>query len=228
MFNNKQRPDLVDMAFDWMLDARLRPNELTHCQFLRSYRSRHDEHKFMTYVSLMRGMKSGLMMADRMPDFLLPRMQGRVFPIHEGGSRMVQAASPSPLVFLEIIQGLINFCGIRRTWDVCQNFVAYGWGYSYACLRMLIHQSAVESAWDTGVRWWEEADKLVSQGYPIPASLYATMLAFYRTAEKNEDYTKLLSEAERRLGLPPSEFAKLVKRREVWIMQCRQRSSLSD
>jgi hypothetical protein len=225
MFNHKQRPDLVDMAFDWMLDARLRPNELTHCQFLRSFRSRHDEHKFMTYVSLMRGMKSGLMMADRTPDFLLPLMQGRVFPIHEGGSRMVQAAAPSPLVFREIILGLIDFCGIRHTWDACQNFIAYGWGYSYGCLRTLIHQSAVESAWDTGSRWWEEADKLVSQGYPIPPSLYATMLVFYRTAENNEDYRKLFSEAEVRLGLSSSKIAELVEEREGRIMQDRKNST---
>ena len=221
MFNHQQRPDLVDLAFDWMLDARLRPNELTHCQFLRSYRYRHDEYKFMTYISLMRGMKSGLLMADRTPDFLLPQMQGRVFPIHEGGSRMVQAVAPSPLVFQQIILGLINFCGIRQTWDVCQNFIAYGWGYSYACLRTLIHQSAVESAWDTGLRWWEEAEKLVAQGYPIPTSLYATMLAFYRIAENNEDYTKLLSEAEVRLGLSSSQIAELAEEREAWIMKGR-------
>jgi len=182
----------------------------------------------MTYISLMRGMKSGLLMADRTPDFLLPQMQGRVFPIHKGGSRMVQAVAPSPVVFQQIILGLINFCGIRQTWDACQNFIAYGWGYSYACLRTLIHQSAVESAWDTGLRWWEEADKLVAQGYPIPRSLYATMLAFYRISEKNEDYTKLLSEAEVRLRLSSSQIAELAEEQEAWIMKGRTASTLED
>jgi hypothetical protein len=220
-FNDQQRPELVDLAFDWMLDARLRPNELTHCQFLRSYRLRDDEFRFMTYIALMRGMKGALMMADRIPDSALAQTQGRVFPVHEGGSRLVQAVAPSPLVFRQVILGLIGFCGIRRTWDVCQNFIAYGWGYSYACLRTLIHQSAVESAWDAGLRWWEEADKLVSQGYPIPTSLYATMLAFYKVAESNEDYTKLLVEAESQLGLSSHQITELVDEREAWIMKGR-------
>jgi hypothetical protein len=226
IFNKQERHDLVDITFDWMVDTRLRPNEMTHVEFLRSYRRRNDEPRFMTYISLMRGMKSGLMMADRLPDFLLPRMQGRVFPVHEGGSRLVQAVAPSPLVFNQIILGLLNFCGVNRTWDVCQNFVEYGWGYSYNCLRTLIIRCAIESAWDAGLRWWAEADKIVSQGYPIPQALYTAMLAFYRIAEKNEDYTKLLSEAEYRLGVSSLQMADLVGREEFMIMKIRTGSLL--
>jgi hypothetical protein len=226
IFNKQERHDLIDVTFDWMVDARLRPNEMTHVEFLRSYRRRNDEPRFMTYISLMRGMHSGLMMAGRLPGFLLPRLQGRVFPVHEGWSRNVQAVAPSPLVFNQIILGLLNFCGINKTWDVCQNFAEYGWGYSYGCLKTLIIRCAIESAWDAGLKWWAEADKIVSQGYPIPQSLYTAMLAFYRIAEKNEDYTKLLSEAQYRLGLSSLQIADLVGKQEFAIMKVRTGSLL--
>jgi hypothetical protein len=230
IFNNRRHHDLVDLVFDWFYDGRLRPNEITHIQFLRSFRYRKDQTKFLNYIGLMRGMGSGFMLADkRFPSYITNQMQGRVLPIREGSVALVQAAAPSPLVFEHIILGLLSFCGINRTWDACKNLIECGWGYSYRCLKMLILRCAIESAWDAGLRWWKEAENLMSQGYPIPDSLYAVMLAFCSIAKKNEDFVKLFSDAERRLGMSSSQIAGLVEEQVGRIIKGRSaNASLKD
>lgn len=209
-FNRAGRYDLVDIVIDLVLDANFRPNELTCAEILRSYRHRGLSKKYLEFFSLMRGSRSGLMLASdwiQNPD----RSKGAVVPKAPGDSKFVQAIKPSPILYAEIVQGLLKFVGLQKTIDICNNLYAYGWGWSYACMHRLLLQAAVEMDWDLCYKIWSFAQNLYQTGNPMPNIMYARMLAFCNLAKKSTLFSVIFTQSLESCSLSADDMLKLIR-----------------
>jgi hypothetical protein len=209
MFSARNQDDLMDLVWDFATDVNLRPNEITLVQMLRSYNRRSNPQRFLLLVSQMRGRSGALMLANpEFPEDLIEKTVGRVFPLYpwstlEDTKLLVQAVTPSPLVFQEIIRGLLDFVGLDTTLTICKDLAEYGWGLSYDCIHMLLRKCAIESAWDTGVKVWRETEQLITQGHPIPADVYALMLAFCHLLKDKKLFKILFEQGIRTWTMDP-------------------------
>jgi len=220
-FTRFERHDLMKSTVSTIYDGHFRPNELTCATILRFYRQQKDEKRFMEYISLMRGKRGGLMLAKpHFKTFLHPEAsRGRCIP---AGSRIIQAVTPSPLTYLEMIMGLAQLVGIEKTWAFCNNLASYGWGLDFSCIYMLLFKSAVESATGLSQVLWAEAERLASFGHHLPKQLYALMIAIHklendkdRSWELFEDCLSQHPEQEFHILELVHERMKLIKRTRI-------------
>jgi hypothetical protein len=217
MLGSKNQNDMIDLVWDFVYDVSLRPNEVTLVQMLRSYNRRSSSQMFLQLISQMRGRSGGLMLASPdLPDDVIDKTGGRVFPLYqwhtmEDATHLVQAVTPSPIVFQEVIRGLLDFVGLQTTMTICRDLAGYGWGMSYACIHTLLRRCAIDSAWETGVQVWKETEQLLTQGYPIPAEIYSLMLAFCHLLDDKELFRKLFEQCLRNIGIEPDTLVRKVK-----------------
>jgi pentatricopeptide repeat protein len=209
-FNRAGRYDLVDTIIDLVLDANFRPNELTCAEILRSYRYCGLSKKYLEFFSLMRGSRSGLMLAS---DWIQnpERSNGAVVPKNSGDSKFVQAIKPSPILYAEIIQGLLKFVGLQKTMDICKNLYSYGWGWSYACMHRLLLQAAVELDWDLCYKIWSFSKNLDKAGNPMPKVMYARMLALCSIAKKSTLFNAIFAQSLQSPSISIDDMLKLVQ-----------------
>jgi hypothetical protein len=207
MFGARNQEALIDMVWDFIYDVHFRPNEVTLVQLFRSYIRRSNGQRFLQLLSQVRGKSGALMLATpEVTEEHITKTDGRVFPLYawdtsENTKHFVQAAAPSPLVFREIIRGLLDFVGLETTMAICMDLDRYGWGLSYDCIHTLLRKCAVESDWETGVRVWTQTEQLLTQGYAIPTDIYALMLAFCHLLEDKDLFKKLFNQCLRNIGI---------------------------
>ena len=89
-------PPLVDAVFDSLLEASIRPNEITCAALLTHYARRNSPREFVRLVELMRGRRRGLMLA-RPEVFIDDESAKRLVPKEDG--RIIQKVYPTPMVF---------------------------------------------------------------------------------------------------------------------------------
>lgn len=219
-FNRTKRQDLTDLVIEIFFDGCFRPNEITCAEILKSYRGRGDSNKFLEFVSLIRGFRSGLMTACpavNCPDPVLDAVVHR----QPGDKKLIQAMQPSPVIYVEMINGLLKFLGLHDTMQICKNLWDFGWGWSYACMHQLLLYCAVQSEWQIGLQIWSVAEELSSRGHPMPKKLYARQLAMCRLTHDDARFQTIL---HRSLNNPPissDNMMRLVRSEEARIQSRR-------
>jgi hypothetical protein len=147
-----------------------------------------------------------------------------VVPRAPGDPVLIQAMKPSPLIYAEMVQGLLKFVGLRKTIEICTHLYSYGWGWSYSCLHRLILQCAVDLDWDICFSIWSFAQVLLRQGYPMPKAVYARMLAFCSLAKNSNLFSEIFSQSLRNPKLPASEMLEMVRveaefLQDLWVQE---------
>jgi hypothetical protein len=208
-FYRAGRQDLVDIVIDFVRDASIRPNELTCLETLRSYRKRGLSSQYLEYLSMMRGFRSGLMLAS-------PKIEdttasgGFVVEKHPGSNVKVQAIKPNSILYAEIVQGLLKFVGLQQTIEICSNLYQYGWGWSYPAMHRLILQCAIDLDWDLCLYIWEFVQALYKNGNPMPKQVYARMLAFCTLSKRLDLFSTIFPKSLVGPEIKVAEMLKLI------------------
>lgn len=212
-FYRAGRHDLVDITIDLVLDGNFRPNEITCAEVLRSYRKRGLSKKYLEFLSLMRGSQSGLMTAT--PSLNVDESNkltsGAVLPKAPGDATLIQAIKPSPMLYTEIVQGLLKFVGLQKTLQVCQSLYLYGWGWSYACMHKLLFSCAVELEWDICWGIWKVAQLLCRDGNQMPKQIYARMLAYCSLSKREDIFSEIFAQSLTSPTISAGDMLKMVR-----------------
>jgi hypothetical protein len=218
-FNRANRHDLIDMLGDLFNDAHFRANELTCCEFLRSYRRRGMSDKFLEFMDRLRAKRGPWIEAG--PKYHEPKGDQRnwwattlynaIRPTIRPGV-LFQAVNPHPIIYAEMLHGLLEFTGLHKTLAVCHELWQDNWGWSYACIHILIRQCIISEEWEIGITIWDFTKHLTNEGYPIPKELYARMLALCLATRQQKAFAKLLSESLINPFIPVGEMMGLVRK----------------
>ncbi|KAF2667932.1 hypothetical protein BT63DRAFT_415448 [Microthyrium microscopicum] len=220
-FLRHKRLELTEPLVSMLFDANLRPNEITCSSVLRHYRRAGDGDQFMQYIKLMRGQDRGLMLAK--PWFKtinnLHKSQGRCFML--GTNKVVQATVPSPLTFLEIVLGLVQFAGLDTAWKFSLDLMPFGWTLDFPCIYILMFQAGVDATYDYCHEIWRQADRLSIHGHSIPKRLYALAIAVHHMEDQPDRCLTLFKESSNLYPDSEIEMMEMARERIKLIKQYR-------
>jgi hypothetical protein len=220
-FVKSQQEQLVGPVIDLLNDGHYRPNEVTCACVLRYYRQTNDRASFMEYLGKMRASNGHLMTTNRpvyadAVDEDLKASQGRLVRFGNLGNKMAQAVHPSPITYLEMVTGMVQFVGLQKTWQFCQNLSEFGWGFDFACIYFLLFRAAVEGALVIALDLWRSAERLSSLGHVLPTRLQALMVSICEMENLDTDKLDIF-----RHGSATHELRILIDERTLLIKQFR-------
>ena len=169
-----------------------RVNEIYCATYLRHYQQMNDLKRFTKFISLMRGQKRGLMLA-RPETLITEASQGRLRRRPSG--KVNQAAHPMPLVYWEMIKGILYFAGFKEVVQICKGLQQDGWGLDWRCIWSLMMDCIRRADFEDGKIVWREILLLAQATRKIPRFVFCAMLAFCRVCQQEEDYVLILQES---------------------------------
>lgn len=188
------QPAFADSAIKSMLDAKVRPNEITCASILNFYTKTNRPSRFNHFVKLMRGMAGGIMLAN--PHIIITEAGAkRLVPV-EGKGKIIQKVHPTPMVFHALVAGVLKFAGFRRAVEVYADLQADGWGLDVRGLELFLHDCVRRADWSGGQAVWEEIQKLRRKVRArLGQSVYASMLALCRECGRGTEFNSVVQEA---------------------------------
>jgi hypothetical protein len=193
-FHRWNRPELCHIVIVALDDAKVRPNELTCAAALRHFVNTDDPTLFSEYISRMRGMTNSLMLAR--PDVRIESEGARRRLIRTESGKVYQKIYPTPLVFRQLMRGVLKFAGFDRAMEIYYEMKQDGWGLDTKSVARLFHDCAISGAWIDGYLLWEEFQHLRGKGNIdryLPR-FYASMLALCERMGKQVAYNEVLVE----------------------------------
>lgn len=202
-FSSLGRPVLCDRVISSSIEAKIRPNEITCAAILNHYTISDQPRHFSDYVARIRGMHhEGLMLAK--PSIKITAA-GRSRLVRKPGSatKIIQKAHAAPVIFRELINGVVKFAGASRAVEIYFNMKSDSWGLDTGTLRMLLEKCAKASDWVNGKMVWEDLRLLrifnsERKWASLLAKEYGAMLRLCRSAGQLDMYREVLAEAEAR------------------------------
>lgn len=188
---------ILDALINLCREAHYRPNEFTCAGILRAYRSQNNPEKFAKFVSLMRAKDNALMLAR--PDISISEAsRGRCV---RKGKKVLQAVHPSPMVYKEMVLGVLKFVGFEPAIKIIQNLQQESWGLDWSCLRLLLINCVMRRAWEDGMMIWQQVEMLAQKAdEQVPTALHAVKLALCKICDRleefNEQFEKALKEGK--------------------------------
>lgn len=187
---------VTDAVVQFCLSVRIRPNEVTCATILATYIEKNNPTQFVHFVGLMRAADGtrGLMLAK--PDIhITEASQGRLVQHDQLEHKVFQAINPSPLVFWQVIRGVLKFSGIQAAIEICKNFGKLAWGLDRTCLFELLRQCAKDEDWESG-RWvWDQVEIFHQRHNKDLASIIGMMLALCLKCNERHMFDRIFSDA---------------------------------
>jgi hypothetical protein len=216
--SNRHRVDLVNAVVNFRRSTPIRVNELYCAGILRHYRQTDKPRAFLGFITKMRAERGHLMLAK--PDvFINTESKGRLRRREDG--RVAQAVHPMPMVFWEMLKGVLKFAGFDQAIEVCQLLKEDAWGMDWRCLRSLMFDCVRRANWEDGRIVWEEMLTLAERTRDVPHWILASILALCKVCNQYQEFEEVFEEAMDR----GYDLEKLVKaldyvlanvRGEVW------------
>jgi pentatricopeptide repeat protein len=156
-FARREMTHQCDAAIRSMLETSIRPNEVTCTHILNYLRERGIPDRFTEFVGLMRGQKSGLMLAR--PDIRVSDA-GRFRLVQTPNGKVIQKVYPTPMVFNALMRGVLSFTGLDRAVEIYDIMKEDCWGMDYKGLLVFLRAAVHEGDWVNGNFIWEEIKAL--------------------------------------------------------------------
>ncbi|KAL9088481.1 MAG: hypothetical protein Q9165_006205 [Trypethelium subeluteriae] len=221
-FAHLRSPLLVDMTLDSLLETHTRPNEATYTTVLKEYIRQGNAASFVTFVRLMRGYDTGLMLARRgirvteaSRGRLVEKPRSDVVSELEGeedGERrrrrpkVIQKPNPDPGVFGAVMAGMLKFAGLDATLKLYGEMVEEGWGLDVGGLTVFLKDCVKRKDWAGGKAIWARIEELRErEGHSNRADwdmrkrvdrvAYHSMLSLCRSCDQQQEVSKVYGRA---------------------------------
>ncbi|KAF2761957.1 hypothetical protein EJ05DRAFT_507562 [Pseudovirgaria hyperparasitica] len=184
--------EFAQKIIDCIMNSRIRPNEITCAAILHYYIEQGDPAKFSEYIAKMRGLHGGLMKANptiTITEIGAPRLI-------QAGNQIIQKVSPSPIVFYELIRGVLQFAGFERALEIYINMHSDGWGLDVRGIRLFLYHCVVHSDFNIGITFWHQLRSLVGdRPSEVDIKDFSIILALCKVTGRTEIYASIYSEA---------------------------------
>ena len=195
-FASMNNHHLVDFAWNSFCETHMRPNEITCSTMLKQFTDRNDLQKFTNLIARMRGFGMGIMLAQ--PGVQITKQgAARLVRQDERPEKINQKVYATPMVFRQLMEGVLRFAGIEKALEICREMSTDGWALSTDSLNMFLTYCARKRDWKHGKLAWDAVREWArthgSDGVSINA--YGEYLALCQACYQREYFRSALNEA---------------------------------
>jgi hypothetical protein len=190
------------LIMDWLIEichaVKIRPNEITCATILASYRRRGLRHEFIEFVLMMRGLPGSNALMYTKALTLNKENEVRLSPTeHENIFR--QAVYPSPMIFSEVIKGIVRFYTLTDAINIVKWFTAAEWGLDWSGLKY-IQAAGIANKDRVAGKWvWDQIKAFHSAGHEPPIRILAGQLALCVQCGAETAFAEVLSYSRNQL-----------------------------
>lgn len=194
------KEDLVKAILTSMCEAHIRPNEITHVNFLRHFTATRNGVEFWKYWQRMEGYRSGLSLAPR-EQKIHPILQGRYRIFGGTSQKAAEKGRMNGQVYESLIVGALDFLGRQTAMRYYRNMVSEGWGPSVGILLAILKDCCHRSDWTAGTAVLEQLEMTAES---INSLTYEWMLRLCQCCGQLEFFDQILRNGVHCGALPAS------------------------